>query len=98
MSRDMQGQGQDFLWICRLSGAPWGPFHISVVLPVTPHLRGSAAGRWLVSDRRAPLHGDPKPPIWKELVYKALDQKYAAHVSEKPEIILYICSPLTMEM
>lgn len=43
-SQDMQGYGQDFLWICRLCGASWDPFHVSVVLPVTPRLQGKSSG------------------------------------------------------
>jgi len=53
------------------------------------------AHRWSASPSS---HCGPKPPIWKEPVYKALNQKYAACVLEKPAIILYICSPLCMEI
>jgi len=34
---------------------PWGPFHVSVVLPVTPHLLGSASGHSLIADPQALL-------------------------------------------
>lgn len=42
--QDMQGYGQDFLWICRLGEACWKPFLVSLILPVTPQLRGTASG------------------------------------------------------
>lgn len=37
------------------------------------------------------------PKLWKGLVYKALCQKCAAHVSEKPGMIPHICSALSVE-
>lgn len=87
-SQDMQSYGQDFLWICKLSGAFWGPFHVSVV-----------SGQVLRAEQQVPLlRVAPSLLIWKELVYRALNQKYAARVSKKPEIIFYICSPLSMEI